>query len=373
METITPIHLHLAHTPFQSERDIVHLTQTQLNKKLQDVETRILPSGEDVLAILAHTTRKDLLLIETEAKPTPSPMYSHPLDGTTVMVEAADLKRYTLPYLRDMTGSGQLSVLRELRRISNKKYGGYLSERLIRQALEGTAVYNSTEPVLEAAALLRPLLGMAETAVSQNHSLIIQYTVPSNSASPHRASNGFPFPRKNYYQAQGRPLIASVLYGIAFTLIALAVTPINDDNWVDVIVRSVFNLIFMPLAFLMPVLWAQMGLQRQLRRRGFDLEFVAGADVTEKGKAMVGVLRPFYLIPLPDKFVLTAVYLPTWDANDKLPNPAKSYFLYFGLAILIFVLNMINQTIFPQEVTPFLVATMVSSLFFAIVHLLVGD
>ena len=98
----------------------------------------------------------------------------------------------------------------------------------------------------------------------------------------------------------------------------------------------------MPIAFILPVLSAQMGLHRQLGRRGFNVEFVAGADVPQKERSMVGALRPFYLMPLPDKFVLTAVYVATWDTNEKLPNPVKDYLQYFGIALLMFVLDMLR-------------------------------
>ena len=63
--TSAPIYLQLAHTPIASEKALSQLAAAELAEQMQDGRYVPIPSGEDVLALLARSTRHDLLLLET--------------------------------------------------------------------------------------------------------------------------------------------------------------------------------------------------------------------------------------------------------------------------------------------------------------------
>jgi hypothetical protein len=354
--TAAPIYLQLAHTPIASEKALSQLAAAELAEQLQDGRYIPIPSGEDVLAILAHATRYDLQMIETTLRGGTYEEHAHPLEGTTVIIEANNLATHTIEILQNMSGKDRHDVIAELIKIGREKKRQYVSRRMVMQALQGNVLAQEPEPVLEAASLLLPLLQMAQTAVSRHHSLILRYTQPPDDIH---------FNRQSVLRAQLRPLMAAVLFAIAFVAFNLLTTHINNDNIRPVLISNLLSLLLLPFGFLLPVWVAQTAVWLYARSNQIKVKIISAREaemVVEKQR-----LRPFILTPTARPFTLMAFYLPPPHKIRALPNPAFIYFLCFGLGILPLIgIITLGDSFLP--LTHLFMASWVSALFFGLVH-----
>lgn len=202
----------IGHAPIASEAELARLDAASLRAALQSSVRLPLPSGEDVLVLLAEAiVPEDLVWVETKLVGDAS----EGLAGMTVMAEAATLGPHTLPTLRRANGRPQ-ALISDLVKVGRQRKL-LVSRSLLGQALQGQrppAAHSEPHPILEAAAIFPHLLRLAEQAAAQGHSLIMRYEEPA--AAPRRQPTAALGMSSWMWLLLGADLFALTFLGIAF-------------------------------------------------------------------------------------------------------------------------------------------------------------
>ena len=222
---IAPMTLLIGHAPIANEAVLSKLTAVDLHGRLQNPTRLSLPSGQDVLALLARSIPYDLVLLETALTDDYPNYVSNALVGTTILIEAADLSQHTLEALQAMDGRSVNGRNQRQQLISDlvklgRQQKVFVSRHELAEALDGRyhpTTHTPPNAILEAAALLPILRRMVETAVSHHHSLILRYEEPNTAPAS---------PRK--WSAWIRPLLAADLFALTF----LGIAVLRQDLWV---------------------------------------------------------------------------------------------------------------------------------------------
>ena len=344
-----PIALSLAHTPLQREADVARLSLTELALQWHDVTTIPIPSGEDILAILARAIPHDLLLIETTLRGAAYQTRAHPLAGLTVVVEADDLAAHTVEALQQAAGRGRPNTVAELSKAGKQVGQAFTSQRLIRQALQGRYTASEPDPVLEAAALLLPLLRVVETAVAHHHSLILRYERPLPAPSP---------TWRNLILSQLRPLLLADLFAATYIVAGLITKQVQLD------VTLFITYILLLIGFVLPLWAAQTIIWVSAQWQGAITEWRLGQANLERERS-----RPFLLSLYVQTFILNTLYQPPPHSPKPLPSPAPLYLTFLGLIFLL-TLSITPLLSSIPLLIPFLIALGLSSFLFALSHII---
>ncbi len=346
----TAVNLTLAHVSLQNARDIAKLSSDDLAKQWQNPLTIPIPSGEDIVALLARAIPHDLLLTETTLRGEAYQMRPHPLAGLTVVIEADDLAMHTVEALQQAVGIGQQETVWALAQASQQYEQASGSQRLLRQALQGRYTPSESDPVLAAAALLSPLLHMVETAVAQHHSLILRYERPS--ATPPTA------PWRNFMVSQLRPFLLADLFAAIYLLLGLVTARLQLD-WTLFI-----TCLLLVVGFLLPLWSAQGLLWLYAQWHGVKAELRPWQPILIEDRN-----RPFFLSLYKQTFFLNSLYQPSPQSPQRLPPPQFIYLAFVGFSLFLLLTMAPLWPQFPL-LTPFLIAICLSSILFGLSHLI---
>ncbi len=350
-----PLSLLIGHAPIASEAELVHLNAAELQAALQDSVRLLLPSGQDVLGLLAQAIAQDLVLVET----TLAGDALQGLAGTLIIAEADVLPHHMLEALQQ-AASRQQELISALVKVGRSQKV-LASRSTLRQALQGKWQPDAKaepNPILEAAAAFPHLLRLAETAVAHQHSLIMRYETAHT--SPVRTRSGF-------WRAQLRPLLVADLFALAFVAFALLRTDLwRRDGILLHWYEPVFTYLLITAGFLLPLWLAQLRTYRLARRASATVTWVAGGQVSQFEKERV---RPFLLDLHPRIFILSALYQPGPSSVVPLPKPTRFYFTLFGFCLLFLAAALPLLPLNPW-LGQFFAAFTVSALAFGLSHLL---
>lgn len=255
-----PLSLIIGHAPIASEAELAKMTAADLHGRLQSPTRLPLPSGQDVLALLAKAIPYDLVLVETALVDDYPNYVSNALVGTTVLIEANILLAHTLEILQEMVGNQQQQLISDLVKLGREQKV-LVSRRELTETINGRYYPKPNtppNPILEAAALLHLMHQTAETAVAQQHSLILRYEEPNSAPVPTRK-----------WPAWIRLLIAADLFALTF----LAIAAFRQELWErDGRIlhwhEPLLSYILLTSGFLLPPALAHLYTRWQTRRDG---------------------------------------------------------------------------------------------------------